>query len=91
MEHFCEVSAASVFSNGTILEMPLRSEINLLAAINGKLDMSDSTKAYLVHQILLVSEALFEAKIIHADIKPDNFILVPIRLIYFRVILFTDV
>lgn len=79
MEHFCEVSRTTVFSNGSILEMPLKSEMTLLNAINLHQNFNDATKAFLIGEILIVTEALMDAKIIHADIKPDNFILVPTR------------
>ncbi|XP_059486788.1 uncharacterized protein LOC132203206 isoform X2 [Neocloeon triangulifer] len=83
MDHFCEISMASIFSNGTILEMPFKSEITLLNVINYRVgslaEMSEFTKAFLVYEVLLITDALLQAKIIHADIKPDNFLVVPMR------------
>ncbi|XP_065351212.1 uncharacterized protein LOC135946778 [Cloeon dipterum] len=79
IEHFCEISSAVIYSNGTILEMPFKSEVTLLSAVNAKQNMSEATKSYLLYQILLITDALIDAQIIHTDIKPDNFLVVPIR------------
>jgi serine/threonine protein kinase len=79
MEHFCEVSGTVMYNNGSILEMPYKSEMTLLNAINLNQNFSETTKAFLTCEILTVTEALMDAKIIHADIKPDNFILIPIK------------
>jgi serine/threonine protein kinase len=79
IERFCCVSAATVYKNGTVFEMPFKSEMTLLSAVNAKPGFTESTKAFLISEILNITEALHNAKIIHADIKPDNFLVVPDR------------
>jgi serine/threonine protein kinase len=51
----------------------------LLGGSHQNQNFSEMTKAFLTCEILTVTEALMDAKIIHADIKPDNFILIPIK------------
>lgn len=62
----------AIYSNGSMMEMPFKSEMTLLNAINLNQNFSETTKAFLTSEILKVTEALMDAKIIHADIKPDN-------------------
>ncbi|KAF4525049.1 hypothetical protein B566_EDAN001963 [Ephemera danica] len=81
------ISNAYLHDNGVIYQMDFISKATLLDVINNyrqvNQEVPPNVVIYLTLQILKLVQALHKVQIIHADLKPDNFLIIPSKDQYF--------
>lgn len=79
-EGIVDINAAHFYKDGSLLTMPHHKMGTLLDIINANRNvmMKDGIARWIANQIMRIIHSLHIVGVIHGDIKPDNFVMVPL-------------